>query len=327
MGTLLLAGLAVMALLIWQGVTAQGAPDPTVPHLGRTTVVLDSAILVLREGLEAILILAAITASFQGAQAAYNRPVAYGAGLGLLATLVTWFAVVALLGAINAPALDIQAGTGLLAVVVLLVVMNWFFHRVYWTGWIGHHHQRRRRLLELAGDERTRTLIGFVLLGLTAVYREGFEVVLFLQDLRLQAGTAVVLQGVSLGAALTCIVGLLTFVAHRRLPYKRMLVLTGVMLGFVLVVMVGESAQELQLAGWLSTTTLNLPIPDWLGTWFAIFPTVESLVAQVVAALLVLGSYVVAKDVRVRRPQLRGEAPARRAEQPPVVLVPAEERS
>lgn len=317
-----LAGLAVLGLLVWQGVTAHGAPDPATPRLPETAIVLNSGILVFREGLEAILVLAAITASFQGAQAAYRRPVSLGAGVGLLATVATWFVVVAILDAVDAPALDLQAATGLLAIVVLLVVMNWFFHRVYWTGWISHHNRRRRRLVDLAGDGRSRVALGFVLLGLTAMYREGFEVVLFLQNLRLQAGAGVVLRGVALGAAATAVVGALTFVAHERLPYKRMLVLTGVMLGFVLVVMVGESAQELQLAGWIPTTTVALPIPDWMGVWFAAFPTVESLTAQALAAALVIGSYVVAKDLRVRRPLRRGEAPARRPERAPVTLQP-----
>ena len=72
---------------------------------------------------------------------------------------------------------------------------------------------------------------------------------------------------------------ILTFVAHRRLPYRRMLVFTGVMLGLVLLVMVGEQVQEMQLARWLPTTPvahLQRIIPDWMGLWFAVFPTVET---------------------------------------------------
>ncbi len=317
LGVLGAAGLVVVALLVWQGITAHGAPA-TGTHLDRTAIVLNSAILVFREGLEAILVLAAITASFQGAHAAYRRPVALGVGLSLLAILATWFVVVGLLNSVTAPALAIQAATGLLAVVVLLVVMNWFFHKVYWTGWIAHHNGRRRRLLALGGDAGAAARRGFVLLGLTAMYREGFEVVLFLQTLRLQAGASVVLQGVAIGVALTAVVGALTFLAHRRLPYKRMLVATGIMLGFVLVVMVGESAQEMQQAGWLSTTAVGLPIPAWMGVWFAIFPTVESLAAQALAAAVVIGSYVIAQDMRVRRPRRQGQTPAHRSEQAPV---------
>ena len=71
---------------------------------------------------------------------------------------------------------------------------------------------------------------------------------LFLQNLRIKAGSATVLEGVALGFALTVAVGIATFTAQTKLPYKRMLVATGVLLGFVLLVMVGESVQELQLA-------------------------------------------------------------------------------
>jgi len=208
------------------------------------------------------------------------------------------------LGAVGGASLDVQAATGLLAVMVLLVVMNWFFHRIYWTGWISSHNRRRRRLLVDAGSDRhARLLLGLALLGFTSVYREGFEIVLFLQSLRLRYGVGVVAEGAAIGIALTVAVGVATFGLARKLPYKRMLVLTGVMLGVVLVVMVGESVQEMQLAGWLPTTTVPVGIPGWLGLWFAVFPTVESLAAQALAAALVLGSYFVAEEVRVKRPR------------------------
>ncbi len=327
-GVLIAAGLAVLAALVWQGVTASGNPDPTVPHLSQGAAILDTGLLVFREGLETILVLAAITASMMGSHQSYRRPVAFGAGLALLATLVTWFVVVGIISTVNAPTLDIQAATGLLAIVVLLVIMNWFFHRVYWTGWISLHNRRRRNLLQLGQDARSRILTGMALLGFTSVYREGFEVVLFLQSLRLQVGSLVVLEGVLIGLAFTAVVGALTFVAHQHLPYKKMLVLTGIMLGAVLIVMVGENVQEMQLAGWLGTTALPLPIPDWMGLWFAVFPNLEGLLAQALAAILVIGSYFLAEYVRVWRPRRRGEQVAVRPEAPPALEAPmAEARS
>jgi high-affinity iron transporter len=131
------------------------------------------------------------------------------------------------------------------------------------------------------------------------VYREGFEVVLFLQSYRLKLGLPPVAIGVSIGVALTLAVGALTFIAHRRLPYRRMLVVTGVMLGLVMLVMVGEQAQEMQLANWLPTTpiaSLTHVIPAWMGLWFAVFPTAETLAAQAVAAAVVIGSYYLARE-------------------------------
>jgi high-affinity iron transporter len=303
-----LVAAAAIALLAWKAVTApDGVADPTAAdaHLGHGAVVVNSALLVFREGLEAVLVLAAFTASFVGARRKLRRPVAAGAGVALAASVATWFVAIGVIGALGGPGLDVQAATGLLAVAVLLVVMNWFFHKIYWTGWIAAHNRKRRELTD--GGTGSRALLGLAVLGFTAVYREGFEIVLFLQNLRIKAGSQTVLEGVALGVGLTVAVGVLTFVLQQRLPYKRMLVATGVLLGFVLLVMVGESVQELQLAGWLPTHSIGVAFPGFLGLWFALFPTVEGIAAQLAAAALVIGSYFLAEHVRVRRPRSRVE--------------------
>jgi high-affinity iron transporter len=111
-------------------------------------------------------------------------------------------------------------------------------------------------------------------------------------------GGAVVLKGAMLGMVLTAMVAVLTFVLQQRLPYRKMLITTGILLGVVLLVMVGEQAQEMQQAHWISTTpidSLKPYIPPWMGLWFAVFPTVETLVAQLTAAVLVIGSYYAAR--------------------------------
>ena len=168
-----------------------------------------------------------------------------------------------------------------------------------------------------------RAILGLVLLGFTSVYREGFEVVLFLQNLRLRYGSGVVLEGVVVGLLLVAAIGWLTFGLQSKLPYKQMLVATGVMLGVVLLVMVGESVQELQQAGWIGTTPINVAIPGWMGLWFAVFPNVQTIVAQAVAAVLVVGSYFLAEELRVRRPRRRGAEVARSAESAEVAERPS----
>ena len=299
---LALAASLVLVVIVWQAITQSGAPNPTAPALSPAAAVLSSGILVFREGLEAILVLAAITAGLVRSDKSYWRPVATGSGVAFLATVVTWFVVVATISAVDAPALDVQAATGLIAILVLLVVMNWFFHKVYWTGWIGLHHRRRQQILERSNEAQSGAFFGLALLGFSAVYREGFEIVLFLQNLRLEVGSFPVFQGAAVGLLLTLIVAVLTFVAHRRIPYKKMLIATGVLLGVVLVVMVGEEVQEMQLAGWLPTTEVGVSLPEWLRTWFAVFPNVEGLMAQAGAALFVTGSYlVVERNKRSRR--------------------------
>ena len=293
-----LGATAVSAILFLQVLRTGGLPDPT-GHGDFGARVLDIAILVFREGLECILVLSAITANMVGARRSLQRPVAAGAAAAFAASLVTWAIAIRIVDSLaeNMPALDVQAATGLLAILVLLLVMNWFFHKVYWAGWISMHSRTKQSLLKAASP--ARLVWGLALLGFSSLYREGFEVVLFLQSYRLKLGGTPVLYGVSLGLSLTVIVGVLTFVAHRRLPYRRMLVFTGVMLGLVLLVMVGEQAQEMQLARWLPTTpiaSLQHVIPDWMGLWFAVFPTVETLAAQLLAAALVVGSFFLARQ-------------------------------
>jgi len=293
------AGVAVVAaVLVLQVLRAGGLPNP-LAHGDLGARVLDISVLVFREGLECILVLAAVTANLAGRRASYQRPVAAGAMTAVAATLATWFVAVGIVRSLesNVSALNLQAATGLLAIVVLLVVMNWFFHKVYWTGWISMHSRRRQRL---PGESSSaKVWLGLALLGFSSVYREGFEVVLFLQSYRLKLGLIPVATGVAIGVALTLVVGALTFIAHRRLPYRRMLVVTGVMLGLVMLVMVGEQAQEMQLANWLPTTpiaSLSHVIPGWMGLWFAVFPTAETLVAQALAAAVVIGSYYLARE-------------------------------
>jgi high-affinity iron transporter len=292
-----LAASAVAAILLLQVLRTGGLPDPT-EHGDFAARVLDIAVLVFREGLECILVLSAITANMIGTRRSLQRPVAAGAATAFAATLITWVIAIRIIDSLaeNVPALDVQAATGLLAILVLLLVMNWFFHKVYWAGWISMHSRRKQSLLKAASP--ARLVWGLALLGFSSLYREGFEVVLFLQSYRLKLGGTPVLYGVTLGLALTVIVGVLTFVAHRRLPYRRMLVFTGIMLGLVLLVMVGEQAQEMQLAQWLPTTpiaSLQHVIPGWMGLWFAVFPTVETLSAQLLAAALVVGSFFLAR--------------------------------
>src|SRR5438874_10599285 len=203
---LLGAAIFVIALIIWQRFTARGTPDPTQPRTSSTVAFMDIGVLVFREGLECILVLAAITASLTGSDQAHRRPVAIGAGTGFVATLVTWFIAIEIVGQLteSVPALDLQAATGLVAVIVLLVIMNWFFHKIYWGGWIRAHNRRRKALFAISNGESSRQPLfwGLILLGFTSLYREGFEVVLFLQSYNLRLGGSVVLKGALLGLLL-----------------------------------------------------------------------------------------------------------------------------
>ena len=103
----------------------------------------------------------------------------------------------------------------------------------------------------------------------------------------------------------------LTFVLQRKLPYKKMLIATGVLIALVLVVMVGQTARTMQGTGWLPITPLDWDIPPSLGLWFGVFPSVETIGAQVAAVVFVLGSYFIATELQGQAPAAARGAPGR----------------
>jgi high-affinity iron transporter len=266
-------------------------------------IVFNAATIVFREGLEAVLILASLLASMIGANRQYKRPLAYGAFAALIVTAALFFLARTALLSFTQYSEQIEAIISLVAIGVLLLVMNWFFHKVYWTRWIAKHHDRRRRLL--IGGAAGQAL-GFVLLGFTSVFREGAETVLFLQALVLDAGTWIVIQGVLLGLAATAVVGALTLVLQTKLPHKKMLIVTGFMIAVVLVTMVGKTVHVLQLVGWAPIS----PIPGaegWsyaLGIWAGIYGTWQGVLAQLIAVVFVFGSYFLAERQHDRSRQV-----------------------
>jgi high-affinity iron transporter len=273
-----------------------------------TTIAVNGAIIVFREGLEAILILAAITASFVGARRRLRRPVLIGALAGLGATALTWIVAQLLLHLLGNGGLQLQAITGLIAIGVLLLVTNWFFHRVYWSAWISRFNRHRKAIerFDRVGFISGQVL-GLVLLGLSSVYREGLETVLFLQALQTSAGFGTAALGAGIGLSATLIVGVITFKLQRKLPFKRMLILTGVLIALVLAVMVGTTVHNMQGIGWLPTSTTSFDVPvDW-STWLGVYPTWQGVGAQVGALVFVLGSYVAAREIQVRGPQRRAK--------------------
>ncbi len=268
-----------------------------------TSVIVNSAIIVFREGLEAVLILAALLASLVGPQRSFRRPLLIGAGLALVASMVTWVVAQTVLTSMARYGERLEAIVSLVAIAVLLLILNWFYHRVYWQENLQGLHQRKRRILAGAGLSLVAAqIVGLVALGFSSVYREGFETVLFLQALTLEAGALTVLQGVALGFAATLAVFFLVIGLERRLPHKKMLIATGVLITWVLVVMVGSTVQTLQKVGWIGVTPIEgLELPYWAGLWFGIYPTWQGLLAQAATLAFVIGSYVTAEQVRARK--------------------------
>ncbi len=267
-------------------------------------VAANAGIIVFREGLEAVLILAALLGSLKKPEVRHlRRPLWAGAGVALLATAATWFALRGVLTEFARYGEKLEAVVSVVALAVLLLIMNWFFHQVYWTDHLAGFHKRK------AGLQGSGQYLGLALLGLSAVYREGFETVLFLQSLVLQSGAGAVVQGILVGLAATVGVGLVIFLLQHKLPYRKMLVATGLLVLIVIVFMAGNTLHVLQLVGWLPAHALPISFPTWAGVWLGTFATYEGVLAQVLSVALVVGSYFLAEGAKARaRRGARGKA-------------------
>ena len=102
-------------------------------------------------------------------------------------------------------------------------------------------------------------------------------------------------------------VGFLTFKAERKLPYKKMLIVTGVLIALVLFTMVGNTVRTLQGVGWFPIHPIDVDVPLWMGTWLGIHPAWETMVAQVLALVFVIGSYWAAGWYSKRQLRLQRE--------------------
>jgi high-affinity iron transporter len=292
-------------------------------------VVTNTAIIVFREGFEAVLILAALVAGMAGVQRRLRRPLLLGAAGAVVASVLTFVVAQTVLDSLARHGEKLEAVVSLVAIAVLLVILNWFFHKVYWNDHLAGLHGRKKTILRGAGlTAAAAQLAALAMLGFSSVYREGFETVLFLQAMVLEAGAGRVAQGVALGLAGVGLIAVATIALQRKLPHKRMLELTGVLILAVLVVMVGKTVQVCQVVGWLPVNVIGgVRLPYWAGAWFGVFPTWEGLAAQVVAVVLVrrklrrgraLADAASSSNPRIRRPtgRARLEREPERVESP-----------
>ena len=320
--------LFLLAVLVLQGMSG-GVNDPTDPNarMSHSAVVFDSGLLVFREGLESILVLAAVTASFMGANQSLRRPVAAGAcDRTGRPTVATWFVVVGgdRRGSARRPrrcrrrpgciALDRAADRAQLVLPPRLLDGLDLEPQPHPAAPDERQRPARpRRILSSASPAS----------ALHSVYREGFEVVLFLQN---AAAAATDRASVARGRGPRRP----SWIARRRRAHVHgpppdartsgMLVVTGVLIGVVLVVHGRRDAcRSWQQAGWLPDDARSRSrIPGWLGTVVRDLPDGRGAGRPGARRWrFVVGSYLVAEELRYRRPKRHGEAAAMRPDSPP----------
>ncbi|AWM94982.1 cystathionine gamma-synthase [Pseudomonas sp. 31-12] len=243
---------------------------------------ISGLLILLREGLEAILVLAAILAFLRntGQQSAV-RSVNVGWGLALLAGLATWALAAYVIDVSGSQRELLEGATALFAAVMVLWLGVWMHDRRHAAAW-----QDYIKSSLVGGGGR----FGFATLAFFSVYRELFEVILFYETLWLQAGPAghnAVLAG---GAtALVLLIGLAWVILRgsQKLPLSLFFSINAGLLCALSVVFAGHGVKALQEAGIFGTR----PVPFFDFDWLGIHADAYSLSAQAVAIIAIIVLY------------------------------------
>jgi high-affinity iron transporter len=258
--------------------------------LSEAAVFTGSLVILLREGMEAILILAALVAFVARTGRRDALPWLHAGWLAALALgVVTWFAATYLIDFSGAGREMTEGITALVAAVMLLYVGYWLHGKTQSQQWT----QFLRAQVDSALEKKTLWAMAGV--SFLAVYRELFEVVLFYQALWAQAGpngTSALLGGIGAAIVVLALVGWALFRYSVRLPLAPFF---SVMLWFVLLiafVFAGDGVAKLQEAGVIGASQVPFASVPLLG----IHPTLETLAAQLAVIVLVAISYFLMRE-------------------------------
>jgi high-affinity iron transporter len=286
------------------GLLKQAQEELSGGSLSAGATFVSSLLILLREGLEAILVLAAIIAFLVKANRRDALPYVHaGWGAALVLGAVTWAAATFALGLSGANREITEGATALIAAAMLVYVGFWLHSRAYAHAW-------QRFISEQVGaalGKGTLWAMAFVLFLFLAVYRELFEVVLFYEALWLQAGNAgqgALLGGVAAAAVLLAGIGWAIFKYSVRLPIGPFFGTMSILLALLAVVFAGNGIAALQEAGVVAADPVDFVSLPVLG----LHPTLETLGAQIAVLLIVAGSfYLASRGERAVGTPRRGE--------------------
>ena len=265
-------------------------------------VFAQSLVIMLREGFEAILVIGALVAFLVRAGASERkREIGLGVLWAIGASVLTAVGYATIFRSATASQEALEGITMLVAAAVLFWVSYWLVSKIELKKWRAFVAERMGKALS------SRSALALAAVAFLAVYREGFETVLFYAALFASAGGA---PGAGAGIAGGIVVGsvalgLVYYLMQRygaRLPLKPFFAVTSALLYLMAFSFVGQGISELQAAGYVPATPLSwVPTIPALG----IFPTLQSFLLQgvLVAAVAAALVWVFWLEPRARAPE------------------------
>ncbi|WP_259460448.1 FTR1 family iron permease [Propionibacterium australiense] len=292
------ARVAQLEVMLIQDANTLDGYDPSTGATsggGGLTLFLSAFLVILREGLEAILVVAAVMAfMIKAGLRRESRLIWAGVALAVLlsAALALLFHFVTAAAGSNQELLE--GVTALVAVAMLIWVSNWMIQNSDHSSWQKYLPGSTEHGISRA------SLFSLVLVTFVAVLREGAETILFYQPILAMAGDDTHLVWLGLVVGVVCLV--LVYVAIRffslRIPLRPFFIVTSIFLAVMAIVFTGSGIKELQEADVLPSTAIGgLPTIDLLG----LYPRVENLAGQAVVLVIIVALYVIGSRRQRRR--------------------------
>ncbi len=248
-----------------------------------STTFIGALTILLREGLEALLIVIGIIAFLKKAnQPTALRYVHAGWISALLAGVLTWY-ISTYLVAISGASREVTEGlSSLFAAIVLLSVGLWMHQKSSADRWQSYLHEK------LSAAMSGSSMWALFALSFIAVYREVFETVLFYSALSADGNGTALIAGFFTAVGLLVIIAWVLLHTSARMPIGNFFSITSIFVAILAVVLVGKGITGLQEAGWISVHPISGPRIDILG----ILPTAETVIAQIIVLVVALGGFI-----------------------------------
>ncbi len=259
-----------------------------------------SFLIIFREGFEVVLLVSILLGSLEAARSpGFIKPILIGIGLACVATIVTVVLLRVVFESLPLSLEVLEGITAMIAVVMLFYVSFWLVARMEHKRWMEFVRARLWSAVSLGST------FSLIMVGFTAVYREGFETALFYQALwSFGAGLGVwVLAGLACGLVALTAVAFVMFRLGRRVPVKQFMNVAVTFVMITSVTFLGNAVHALQAGDLIAYHRLDSwpHMPIFLSQVTGYWNTVQSIVAQIVLTLIYIGGAVYVFLIKPRR--------------------------
>lgn len=264
-----------------------GMRDYLSPLVTKTSYnMMDAITILLREGLEALLVVVALLGFLRKAgHGEKSKWIWLGVGAGIGVSIILGIIVNLLFsaGAFGSNNFLIAGWTGVFAAVMLLYMSYWLHSKSSLSEWQNYIRTQSTKALN------TGSLFSLAILSFLAVFREGTETVLFFIGMASSIKLTSLLLGIAIGLLILVILSYLILKVGLKIPMRPFFLVCSILMFYLCFKFTGMGIHGLQLAGLLPATQAPIPTIDFFAlysTWESLIPQMILLVVAVIAAII-----------------------------------------